>query len=185
MGWLLPVGIPGGVNSGLDGIPDGSGIIRSGDKLIHLDLSLYRLWRTAAAAPQAGELISWATAHGITNAAEGIQALADAELLLEEGPEIEQRVGRLSLRLLGECVGNGTEVSPMFLVLGRNNARLHVDACLFRILILCDRLRPISIVCEAVDASRPRDGAPCIEALTARLPMLVRNEVIQLEATVR
>jgi hypothetical protein len=185
MGWLLPVGTPGGVNSGLDGIPPGSGIVRLGDKLVYLDLSLYRLWRAAAAAPQAADLISWGNAHGITDADERIHALEDVGLLIEEAPDIEHRVGRLALRLIGECVGNGTEVSPTFLVLGRNDARLQVDAYLFAVLMRCDSVSPISIMCEAVDASRPHDGPSCIQALTARLPILVRNEVIQLEAAVR
>jgi len=185
MGWLLPVGTPGGVNSGLDGIPPGSGIVRLGDKLIHLDLSLYRLWRAAAAAPQDAALTSWGTAHGIPDVDEGLRALEDAELLIEVGPGLEHRIGRLALRLIGECLGNGTDISPTFLMLGRKNARLQVDAYLFEILLRCDSVSPISIICEALDASRPRHGPPCIEVLTAGLPMLVRNEVVQLEAAVQ
>jgi hypothetical protein len=186
MGWLLPVGTPGGVNSGFDGIPDGSGIVKLGDKLIYLDPSLYRLWRAAAAAPQTVELISWGIAQGIPDVAECVQALEDAELLIEEGPDVQRRVGGLAVRLIGECLGNGQDINPMFLVLGRNDIQLQVDAYLFEVLMRCDGVSPISVMCESLDASRPRPGwPPCIEALTEGLPMLVRNEVIQLEAAVR
>jgi hypothetical protein len=185
VGWLLPVGTPGGVNSGFDGIPDGSGIIRLGEKLVYLDLNLYRLWRAVGAAPQTAELRTWANAHGIVAVDDCIRALEDAGLLIEEGPDVQLRVGRLALRLIGECLGNGEHINPMFLVLGRNNVQLQVDAYLFELLMRCDGVSPISAMCESLDASRPRPGwLPCIEALTAGLPMLVRNEVIQLEAAV-
>src|SRR5271154_4925912 len=131
MGWLLPIGTPGGVNSGFDGIPDGSGIVKLGDKLIYLDLSLYRLWRAAAAAPRTVQLISWGIAQGIPDVDDSVRALEDAELLIEEGPDVHHRVGRLALRLIGECLGNGNEASPTFLVLGRNNTQVQVDANLF------------------------------------------------------
>ncbi|GBG37467.1 hypothetical protein [Mycobacterium montefiorense] len=182
MGWLLAVGTPGGVNSGLDGIPACSGIVRLGGKLVYLDLDLYRIWRATAAAPQAETLISWGTAQGIPDVDDRVRALQEAELIIDEGPDIQRRVGRLALRLIGECLGNGTEVSPTFLMLGRNNTKLQVNAYLFEVLLRCDGVTPISITCDALDAVRPDPGHPrCIETLTAALPMLVRNEVVQLE----
>lgn len=182
MGWLLAVGTPGGVNSGLDGIPACSGIVRFGGRLVHLDLDLYRLWRATAAAPQAETLISWANAQGIPDVDDRIRALQEAELIIDEGPDIQRRVGCLALRLIGECLGNGTEVGPTFVMLGRNNTQLQVNAYLFEVLLRCDSVSPISIICDELDAARPSSGhPPCIEALTEALPMLVRNEVIQLE----
>jgi hypothetical protein len=183
MGWLVPVGTPGGVNSGLDGIPPGSGIVRLGHELVHLDLDLYRLWRATAAAPETTELISWATDQGIPDVEDGIRALADAGLLIEQGADVQDRVGRLALRLIGECLGNGAEAGPAFQVLGRTKAVVQIDAYLFEVLLRCDGVSQISIMCDAVDASRPRPGRPpCIEALTTGLPILVRDEVVQLEA---
>ncbi len=185
MSWLLPVGTPGGINSGFDGIPDGSGIVRLGEKLMYLDLNLYRLWRAAAAAPQAAELLAWGATHGILEVDDCVRALLDAELLIQEGPDVQLRVGRLALRLIGECLGNGEHLKPTFLVLGRNNVQLQVDAYLFELLMRCNGVSPISMMCDWLDASNPRPGwPPSIETLTAGLPMLVRNEVVQLEAAV-
>jgi hypothetical protein len=166
----------------LDGIPAGSGIIRLGSKLVHLDFGLYRLWRAAAAAPEAAALMSWGNAQGIPDVDGSVRALEDAELIIADGPEIHLRVGRLAVRLIGECLGNGSQVSPTFRLLGRNNIQLQVDAYLFEVLLRCDGVSPVSIICDELDAVRhDRGGQSCVEALTAGLPMLVRNEVIQLE----
>lgn len=183
-GWLVPVGTPGGINSGLDGVPDGSGIVRLGSELVVLDPGMYRLWRAAAAAPQAGDLISWAAAQGIADAEARVRALADAGLLVAGGPDARQRIGRLALRLLGECLGNGTDRGPAFVVLGRGATPVQVDACLFEILLRADGVSPVAATCEALDAARPGQP-PGIETLAAGLPFLVRSEVVALEAAVR
>jgi hypothetical protein len=186
MGWLLPVGTPGGINSGFDGIPAGSGIVRLGDKLIYLDLSHYRLWRAAAAAPQVEKLITWGTAQGIPAVDDRVRQLEDAGLLIEDGPDVQRRIGCRALRLLGECLGNGTDISTAFVVLGRNKTQLQVDANLFEVLLRSDGVSPVSITCNALDAARRQPGCPpCIETLAAGLPLLVRNEVVLLEAAVR
>lgn len=184
--WLLPVGTPGGINSGLDGVPAGSGIVRLGDEIIRLDTGMYRLWRGAAAAPPTGELISWGNAQGIDDAAGRLGELKTAGLLIEDGPDVHRRVGRLALRLIGECMGNGPEAGPAFLLLGRNNARLLVDAYLFEVLLRSDGVSPVSVLCDTVDAARPLPRSrPSVEALAAGLPALVRNEVVLLEAAIR
>jgi hypothetical protein len=186
MGWLLPVGVPGGINSGFDGIPDGSGIVRLGDKLSCLDSGHYRLWRAAAAAPQAEQLIAWGTSQGIPDAAGRVHQLENAELLIEEGPEVAMRIGGLALRLIGECLGNGGSVNPVFLVRGRNGTQLQVDAYLFEALLQSDGVGPVSVTCDKLDASQPRPGRrPSIESLVTSLPVLVRNEVLLLEAAIR
>jgi hypothetical protein len=181
MGWLIPVGTPGGINSGLAGLPDGSGIVRLGTELIGLEADMYRLWRAAAAAPQAGELMSWAAGQGIEDAGERIRVLADMGLVIEDGPDAHQAVGSRALRLLGECLGNGADQGPAFVVLGRQNMQLQVDAYVYEILLHTDGVRPVAMTCAALDALRP--GVPAgIETLTSGLPLLVRNEVVALEA---
>jgi hypothetical protein len=186
MGWLLPVGVPGGINSGFDGIPDGSGIIRLGDKLSCLDPDHYRLWRAAAAAPQAEQLIAWGTSQGIPDAAGRVHQLADAELLIQEGPDVAKRIGGLALRLIGECLGNGAEVSPVFLVRGRNGTQLQVDAYVFEALLHSDGVSPVSVTCDKLDASRSESAyRPRVETLTEGLPVLVRNAVVLLGVAVR
>lgn len=184
MSWLVPVGTPGGINSGVDGIPDGAGLVRLGTDLVGLDPGAYRLWRAAAAAPAAGDLIAWAAEQGITEAADRVRALADAGLLLEDGPDAPGRIGRLALRLVGECLGNGADRSPAFLVLGRGGTPMQVGAGLFEILLRADGVSPLAATCEALDAARPGSG-PGIEALAEGLPLLVRNEVVTLEGAAR
>lgn len=186
MGWLLPVGIPGGVNSGFDGVPDGYGIVKLGDKLGCLDPRHYRLWRAAAAAPQAEELIAWGTGRGIPDAAGRVRELEDAGLLIEEGPQVAERVGTLALRLIGECLGNGAEVGPVFLVGGRKGNQLQVDAYLFELLLHCDGVNPVWVTCDALDASRSEPRyRPRLKTLIDGLPLLVRNEVVLLEGVSR
>ena len=80
--------------------------------------------------------------------------LTTAGLLIEDGPDVHRRVGRLALRLIGECMGNGPEAGPTFLLLGRNHARLLVDAYLFEVLLRSDGVSPVSVLCNAVDASQ-------------------------------
>jgi hypothetical protein len=185
MGWLLPVGTPGGINSGFDGVRDGSGIVRMGNNIGCLDLDGYRLWRAAAAAPQLDQLIAWGTSKGIPDAADRIRELGEAGLLVEEGPSAAECIGRLALRLIGECLGNGTDVSPVFLVGGRKGNRLQVDAYLFEVLLRCDGVSPVSITCDSLDKSRSEPGyRPRIQTLTDGLPALIRNEVVLLEAAV-
>jgi hypothetical protein len=186
MGWLLPVGVPGGFNSGFDGIPDGSGIVRLGDKLSCLDPGHYRLWRAAAAAPQTEQLIAWGGSQGIPDAAGRIRRLQDADLLIEDGPGVAKRIGGLALRLIGECLGNGADVSPVFHVRGRHGTQVQVDARVFEVLLHCDGVSPVSVSCDALDPPRSGPGyRPRIEMLTDGLPVLVRNEVVLLEAVVR
>jgi|ERR1700722_3182043 len=186
MGWILPVGTPGGINSGIGAVQAGSGVVRLGDQLLSLDCSMYRLWRTAAAAPQLEELIAWADAQGMPDARDRIRALEAAGLLIADGPELRQRIGRLAVRLIGECLGNGMQLNSAFLVLGRNKRQLQVDAQLFEVLLRSDGVSPVSLMCDALDAARlDPGGIPRIEFLAEGLPTLVRNEVILLEATIR
>jgi hypothetical protein len=185
MSWLLPVGTPGGITSGFEGIPDGSGIVKLADKLGCLDSDQYRLWRAAAAAPHAEDLIAWGTSKGIADAAGRVRQLEDTGLLVEEGPDVAERIGGLALCVIGECLGNGTQVSPVFLVRGRSGSPLQVDGFLFEVLLHCDGFSPLSVICDKLDASRSEPGyRPRIKTLTDGLPGLVRNEVVRLEAVI-
>lgn len=183
MGWLLPVGTPGGITSGLDGVPDGCGIVKFGNKWASLDADHYRVWRTAAAAPQLEDLLSWATTKGIPDAADRVHELEDAELLIQEAPNVAELIGELALRLIGECLGNGAGLSPIFLVAGRRGTKVQVDAHLFELLLHCDGVNPLATTCGALDGERSEPGyRPRIETLTTWLPVLIRNEVVLLEA---
>jgi hypothetical protein len=186
MSWLLPVGTAGGVNSGFDGIPAGSGFIRLGAELLYLDLDDYRLWRAAAAAPRIDEFLSWGSAQAIPDVPDRLSRLEAAGLLIKTGPGAHSRIGQLALRLVGECLGNGTDISPAFFVLGRDKTQLRVDGYLFEVLLRSDGVSPVSVTCDRLDAARIQPARPlCIETLTEGLPLLVRHQVVQLEAATR
>jgi hypothetical protein len=186
MGWILPVGTPGGINSGLGAAPAGSGIVRLGLDLKYLDPDSYRMWRAAAAAPPVEDLARWGDAQGASGSKEAIEALKDERLLIEDGPDVAGRVERLAVRLLGECLGNGPAPSPVFYVVGRNYTRLLVDACIFELLLRTNGVSSVASFGDAMDAVAPRaDGQSCVEALTQQLPALVRSEVVRLDVAVR
>lgn len=186
MSWLVPVGTPGGICSGLADVPDGSGVVRLGDRVMCLDPVLYRVWRAAAAAPQEPELIAWASGAGIEDAKDAIGELDDAGLLVHENSDTESRVGRLALRLTGECFGNGDQRSTKFSVIGQNGVCLSVSICFFEVLLRADGVSPLSELCQALDGARPElERRPCLEMFTEGLPALVRNAVVRLDAAGR
>jgi hypothetical protein len=186
MAWLLPVGTPGGIISGFEGIPAGSGIVRLGAQLIHADLATYRLWRAAAAAPQRKQLVAWGEAKGITEAEERIEALKEDGMIIEQKPDLPSPVGTLAVKLIGECLGNGGSPGQQFTVIGRSNTRLLVDAYLFEILLRSDGVSKVAALCDLLDGLRPEAGhRPCLDSLTDGMPMLVRNEVVILDGPLR
>jgi hypothetical protein len=180
---LLPVGTPGGINSGFDGIPAGSGMVRLGRYIVHLDAGSYRLWRTAFAVPERDRFVAWARSEGLTDAEQRIVELESDELLVEECPAMPEKVGGMVVRLVGECLGNGTEISPTFHVVGRNGTLLAVNPYLYEILLRADGATPLALICGALESGRPPGaGISWLEAFCLALPELVRNQVVLLDA---
>jgi hypothetical protein len=180
---LLPVGTPGGINSGFDGIPAGSGMVRLGRYIVHLDAGNYRLWRMAFAVPKRDRFIAWARSEGLTDPEQRIAELESDELLFEEGPAMPERVGAMAVRLIGECLGNGTEATSSFHVWGRNGALLVINPYLYEILLRSDGVTPLALICRALESAWPPGaGASCLEAFSGALPELVRNQVVLLDA---
>jgi hypothetical protein len=180
---LLPVGTPGGINSGFDGIPAGSGTVRLGHYIVHLDAGTYRLWRMAFAVPDRDRFVAWACSEGLTETEQRIAELEADELLFEESPAMPERVGNLVIRLIGECLGNGTEATASFHVVGRNGTLLVVNPYLYEILLRSDGATPLGLVCRALEATWPPGAeTSCLEALCRALPELVRNQVVILDA---
>jgi hypothetical protein len=183
MSGLLPVGTPGGINSGFDGIPAGSGTVRLGSYIVHVDAGTYRLWRMAFAAPERDRLLSWAHSAGLADAKQRIAELESDGLLFEEGPAMPQRMGTIAIRLIGECLGNGTEATPSFHVVGRNGTSLVVNPYLFEILLRSDGVTSLALTCRALESAWPLSVGPsCLEAFCRALPELVRHEVVILDA---
>lgn len=186
MDWLLPVGTPGGINSGFDGMPDGSGFVRLGDKFLNLDANPYRLWHASLAAPQLEELTDWAVTVGINDAETIVRRLEAANLLIEGGREAETCIGRLAIRVTGECIGNGPDKGETFVILGRNGIQLKVNLYVFEVILRSNGACPVSVICDSLDKARTELGhPPSIELLSRDLPMLVRNGVVRLDAAVR
>jgi hypothetical protein len=180
---LLPVGTPGGINSGFDGIPAGSGMVRLGRYIVHLDAETYRLWRMAFAAPERDRFVAWARSEGLTDAEDRISELKSDGLLFEEGPAMPEKVGAMAVRLIGECLGNGTEATVGFHVVGRNGTPLVVNPYLYEILLRSDGATPLALISRALESAWPLSaGTSCLEAFCRILPGLVRNEVILLDA---
>jgi hypothetical protein len=183
MSSLLPVGTPGGMNSGFDGIPAGSGTVRLGRYIVHLDAGTYRLWRVAFAAPDRDRFVAWARSDGVTDAEQRIAELESDELLFEEGPATVERAGAMVVRLVGECLGNGTEATSSFQVVGRNGTLLVVNPYLYEILLRADGATPLAHICGALESAWPPSaGTSSLEAFCQVLPELVRNQVVLLDA---
>lgn len=183
---LLPVGTPGGINSGFDGMPDGYGIVRLGEEVIVLDESLYRLWLASAATPEVEELVKWGGDHGIPDVEALIKSLEDAELLIASDSKNVPRLGRLTLHLTGECLGNGADRGSKFSMRGRDGIEVDVDLYLFELLLRSDGVSAIESICDVLDKARPELARrPLVEALFDGLPVLVRSGVVRLDAAVR
>src|SRR4051812_30258524 len=108
---LLPVGMPGGINSGFPDVPNGWGTIRFGDHLEHVDRVTYRLWQRATAALSRDELVGWGTANGIGYAQLLVDELLQPGLLIDlESPD-DTHIKSLLPVTIGECAGNGAQIS--------------------------------------------------------------------------
>jgi hypothetical protein len=185
MGWLLPVGVPGGTVSGFDGVPDGSGIVRHGNSTLYLEAHRYRLWRATDVGPEPGGLLKWAEQDGIPDAGSLLRTLQDASLVIERRVDPRLHAARIAVRLTGECLGNGPTTSPLFAFSGRDEAIVQVDLALFETLLRSDGVSPIAGFCEQVDAETPGDGPPVVERLYESLPLLVSTAVVRLDMAVR
>jgi hypothetical protein len=185
MVWLLPVGTPGGINSGFDGVPDGSGVVLIGADMVILELDEYRLWQAAASAPEMEELLVWATTQGIAAAESLLRSLIDAGLILEGVPGVESQIGRLTMRLIGECVGNGPAPRTQFTVWGRDRTVLTVNVYLFEMLLRANGAISVVDLCEVIDKARPEQDRRQIELLRDALPLLVSSGVVRLDGEVQ
>ncbi len=176
---LLPVGVPGGICSGLADVADGSGLVRLGHELIRLDADLYRLWRACAAAPTEGELVEWASDEQIAEPGAAIGELTDAGLLIDAQ---HTGIDALAIGLIGECVGNGADHIARFLVLGRDGSAVDVDPCSFEALLRCDGVTPMSVLCGELEAAQPEPRSGVYRsALAAGLPVLIRAGIVRLD----
>jgi hypothetical protein len=90
----------------------------------------------------------------------------------------------MAVRLIGECLGNGTAATPSFHVVGRNGTSLVVNPYLYEILLRSDGATSLALTCQALESAWPPSsaGPSCLEAFCRALPELVRNEVVILDA---
>lgn len=184
MGPLLPVGVAGGLVSGLPGVPPGSGLVRHGEELMYLDAARFRLWQATWAAPDPSVLLSWAARAEIAEAESLLRILQDARLVIELGDDHRLHAARLALRLTGQCLGNGTKAAPTFSVLGRLGL-LQVDAAVFETLLRSDGVTSLAGLCQSVDRSLAPGEVTAEVALFHALPLLIRAGVAGLNLAVR
>jgi hypothetical protein len=185
MTYILPVGIPGGLNSGLGGLPTGTGMIRRGGEFIALEQRSYLLWRAAAATPEAAQLARWATESGIDQLETRIGSLLESELCVEH-TATSTDVGRLAALLIGECLGNGPQPSPRFVVRGATGRRIDVDARVFEVLLRSDGMSDLGQLCATVDGQRTDVTLPpTLEAFASGLALMVSSGVVRLDGVSR
>lgn len=158
-------------------------MVRLGRYIVHLDAGTYRLWRMAFAVPERYRFVAWARSEGVTDAEQRIAELESDELLFEECPDMPEKVGAMAVRLIGECLGNGTEATVSFQVVGRNGTPLVVNPYLYEILLRSDGATPVARICAALESTWPPSAATsCLEAFCRVLPELIRNQVVLLDA---
>jgi hypothetical protein len=187
MGYVLPVGTPGGLVSGLRGLSAGTGIARLGEEMLHLDADGYRLWRLAAAAPEHDQFINWAIANGYPSAVGTLQNLRDIGLVIESSADPRLQARSLSLRLIGECLGNGYDAtSPLRVKGSEQKDPLAVNLIVYEVLIRSDGQRTIASYCDLLEDAQPSFGVgTAAHEVFAQLPILVRAGVARLDRATR
>jgi hypothetical protein len=180
---LVPVGLGGGINSGFPDVPNGWGTIRLGDHLEHLDRASYRLWRQAAKAMSREQLIAWGTTNGIGFAKQLIDELVEPGLLVDVGSPDGAALQRLIPIMIGECGGNGAQISPDFSILGRRGAHVRTDGLGFQFLLRCNGRHSVVELCDAVDGTRPSEITyRFFDRFQVDGPAWIRDEVLMLDA---
>jgi hypothetical protein len=182
MGWLLPVGIPGGANFGLSGISAGSGIVRMGTDMLVVPTVLYDTWLAAANFPDWDELLDWGKKGDVLDIEAQISALRHAGLLIVELPDAVSYIAPLAISLTGRCLGNTTENKTQFSVLGRDGAQVHLDLRLHEILLRSDGVTSVTAICQLLDGSLSDvAGTGSLEVVTRSLPVLMRYGVARVD----
>jgi hypothetical protein len=182
MGWVLPVGTPGGINAGIDGQPDGSGTVRLGNEFFCLEPDIYRLWVATASTPAVRDVLEWASQEAITDAELHLRDLDDAGLLISESG-FELCAHTTAMRLIGEILGNGTEPTARFVVRGNNGVLVAVDPYCYDLMLRIDGVSPISVYLDSADRVREKHAhGRAAQALMADLPQLVRARIVRLDA---
>jgi hypothetical protein len=182
MGWVVPVGVAGGVNSGFGGIPDGSGIIRLADQVLIVEPDLYRLWQRAASAPELEQLLEWAAAEGIADAQDLVQDLLARGLLIAQSATLAPRVGPLAISMIGDLLGNGDDPQAPFVAAGRDGALIGVSLHLFELLLRCDGATAVEALCNGLDEASGASANHTLAGICEGLPVLVSNGIVRLNA---
>jgi hypothetical protein len=186
MGSVFPVGTPGGFVSGFSGLPNGSGVVRLGSKIMVLDTDRYRIWEAASAALEDSEVTGWAISQGIANGESLVRTLKDSGLLIEVGPNPRLQAARVAVRLTGSCLGNEGSEDATFWVTGHAPDPVEVNILVYELLLRSDGVGPVLELCDFLDLARPEiSRSPCAEIFFESLPSLVRAGVVRLDLATR
>lgn len=179
---LAPVGVPGGLVSGLGGSPTRvEGLVRLGEEVLSLDPARYLLWRGCSVVPDEASLLEWAGRKGIEAADSLLRTLKDTWLVVELRPDRPVHAARLALRIAGELAGNGTTGVLRFSVLGRGTSAVVVEAGLYEVLLRSDGTRSIAEVCEEVDRLATHGSPQALPPVFESLPLLIRSGAVGLD----
>jgi hypothetical protein len=182
---LLAVGTPGGIVSGFEGLPDGSGVVKLGDQLLSLDAARYRLWEAIHVAPTYAALHALAGAEANESAESLLPPLMDAGLIVDwtdDGDRFTILAQAHSVRFIGRLLGNGGRRNEAF-VLGETGSRAvaRVDSLLYEFLLWTDGQASIVDRCRRLDTSSFGLAVDAVQHVVAALPVLMRTGMIQLD----
>jgi|BarGraIncu00222A_1022003.scaffolds.fasta_scaffold60189_2 hypothetical protein len=179
MNELLPVGIPGGINSNFAGIPDGSGIVRLGNETLALDSVRYQMWTAAFQAPEPEMLLDWATAAGVSEAESVVRTLRDARLIVQQRSD-PRVVAAHAIRFIGTGMGNGREPESPFVLQGNRGAFVSCGLVVYEALLRSDGTNSITRVSDELQADAPQHLS-VLQLVIESLPLLMRGGVIRLD----
>jgi hypothetical protein len=181
MAWVMPVGAPGGNNSGFADIEDGSGMVRLGEGILILAPESYQLWRWATTVPEVDELLALADQEGFERTQSLVEGLIESGLMIRQAADVRARMADLSISVVGDLLGNGSDPRGFFVITGRTGARVDVAIQCFEVLLRSDGTKTVGAICgrmqDALEAAAPR---PILEYVCDALPVLVRNDIVRL-----
>lgn len=183
-GCLVPIGVPAGIVSGFEGVPDGGGLVRFADRLIALDPAEYRIWDAVAVAPKPTAFRAWSKKSGVADAEELLRGLGKAGLVAHWSLDdrAENLADRYAITFMGRFLGNGFGRTGTF-SLGdlQGSPRMKVDLVTYECLLWSDRRSSIAASCARVQSTK--GGNHPARHVIELVPALMRAGMVRLDTS--
>ena len=183
-GCLVPIGVPAGIVSGFEGVPDGGGLVRFADRLIALDPAEYRIWDAIAVAPKPAAFRAWSKKSSVADSEEHLRGLGKAGLVAHWrlDDHAEDLADRYAITFMGRFLGNGLGRTGTFR-LGdlQGRPRVKVDLVTYECLLWSGGRDSITACCARVHSTKGANdhARHVIEAV----PALMRSGMVRLDAS--